>query len=318
MAKRDYYTVLGVDRDASADDIRKAYRRLARKYHPDINRDDADAEQKFKEVQEAYDVLSDKQKRQAYDQFGTGGFGQSAGGPGGGYHTTWSTGGPGGFHVDMGDLGDLDDLFEMFGGGGPRGRVHQRTSTRARPRPQRGGDIRQEVQLSFEEAALGANREIRLGGPDGPQTLSVKIPPGVEDGAKIRLRGKGRPGPSGGEPGDLFIIPRIRPHRFFRREGRNIILPLPLTLREAALGARITVPTLKGQADLTIPPGTSGGSRLRLRGQGVAARSEADQPGDQIVEVRIVLPDKLDTATRELIEQFDKLNPSEPRKDLGW
>ncbi|MCG3180136.1 MAG: Curved DNA-binding protein [Phycisphaerae bacterium] len=273
-------------------------------------------------------MLSDKQKRAAYDQFGFAGpRGTGTGGPGGpgGFRGNW--GGPGGVQFDFGDLGDL---FEMFGGGPSRGRG--RRSGAGWPGgfgPQPGAgpaaavpgqDIRQEVVLSFEEAAQGTSREIRLAGPDGAQTLTVKIPAGVEDGAKIRLRGKGQPSPTGGPSGDLYIIPRISPHPWFRREGRgglDVTLDVPVTVAEAALGAKVEVPTLRGKATVTIPPGTSGGARLRLRSQGIESARD-QRRGDLFVVIRIVLPREMDDAGRKLLEEFARLNPAEPRKDLGW
>lgn len=327
MAKRDYYNVLGVSRDATADQIRSSYRKLARKYHPDVNRDDPKAEDKFKEVQEAYDVLSDKQKRAAYDQFGFAGPGQAGGpgaagwqaGPGGSYRRTWATGGgmPG---VEGFEFGDLGDLFEMFGGAAAAGQRGARGGAgRGRARrggPTRGADIEHEEQISFEESAHGTRREVVLRSPAGEQKLSVKIPAGINDGARIRLAGKGQPGP-GGESGDLLITVRVQPHAYFKRQGLDVLVELPLTAGEAALGTKVRVPTLTGKVELTVPPGTSSGARLRLRGLGVK-NERAGEQGDQYVIARIVLPRTLDEESRRLIGEFDARNPMNPRKDLGW
>ncbi len=321
MAKRDYYNVLGVPRDASEQQIRSAYRKLARKYHPDVNRDDPKAEEKFKEVQEAYDVLSDKQKRQAYDRFGFGGQphqGPSWQGATGGYqgYSTrgWPFGGAGGQGIEF-DLGNIGDIFEMFGGAARPGGGRRRTRGPAAAMP--GQDIHHDVHISFEESVHGTTRDVLLQSPEGQQRLSVKIPPGIADGARIRLRGKGQPSPVGGESGDLYITVHVQPHAWFRREGLDILLDLPLTPAEAALGAKVEVPTLSGKATLTIPPGTSSGARLRLRGLGVKD-PKTGQQGDQYVVARIVMPRKLDEESQRLIREFDRRNPADPRKELGW
>ena len=332
MAKRDYYNVLGVTRSATPDQIRTAYRKLARKYHPDVNKDDPKAEDKFKEVQEAYDVLSDKQKRENYDLggfAGVSGAGQSGGPggwrpgpgpgqPGGNYRRTYTpTGGPGGFEGF--DVGDLGDLFEMFRGGhgpgaGGAGSAGSRGRGRAQPAA-RGQDLFHDVDISFQEAGLGTKRDIQLVTPTGQQELTVKIPAGIKDGGRIRLAGKGQPGPGGS--GDLYLAVHVQPHAYFRREGLDVLVDVPVTLGEAALGAKVEVPTLTGKITLTLPANTSGGGRLRVRGQGIR-REKPEEQGDLYVVVRIVLPKTLDDESKRLVREFEERNKFDPRADLGW
>jgi len=300
----DYYETLGVKRDASDEDIKKAYRKLARQYHPDRNPGDKQAEAKFKEIQAAYDVLSDKTKRSNYDRFGNAegaGFGGGRGEPGGGFH--WG-GGQGGFQqVDpamaqdifrqMFGGGDMGDLGEIFGG--RRGRNRSR---RAEP-PQ---EVESDVTVPFLTAVVGDTVTLNV---DGRQ-LDVKIPAGIEEGQVLRLAGQG---PGGG---NLRLRIHIQPHPYFRREGNNIILEVPLALPEAVLGTRVDVPTIDGsRLSVKIPPGASSGARLRLRGKGIKG-------GDQYIEVKVIVPAPKDDRSRELIEEFARLNPQNPRSGLGW
>jgi len=340
MANDDYYEILGVPRDASEEQIKRAYRRLAKQYHPDRNPGDPAAERKFKQVQQAYEVLSDKQKRAAYDRFGHAGVGAGVGadgaagrwstGPGGARVYTW-TSGPGGveggFDVDLEDLfgaigaGEGESLFDRFFG---RAAARASYSQRRRPRPQPGADLERPINLSFEQAVHGTNVEIDLLRPEPTgqarrETLTVRIPPGVQDGQRIRLKGKGQPGVDGGPPGDLYIVCHVREHPYFRREGRDIYLDVPVTVTEAALGATIELPTIDGPTRVRIPPGTSSGTKLRLKGRGVRdARS--GQRGDQYAVIRIVLPKKLSESQRKLLEQFAAASaePFDPRAGLGW
>ena len=324
MAKRDYYAVLGVSPTAGEQEIKRAYRRLAKRHHPDRNRDDPDAEARFKEVQEAYDCLSDKQKRAQYDAFGhaapgTGGF------AGRGPHVTYTSGGPGMSGDDLRDIfesfggGSIGDVFQQFVGGGGFGR-----RGRTARRPQRGTDIEHPVNLAFEQAVRGTTIEIDLTSTGDPQrgrrqTLTVKIPPGVRDGQRIRLQGKGQPGVDGGPPGDLFIVCRIRPHRYFRREQVDIILELPVSITEATLGANVEIPTLDGPTTLKIPPGTSSGQKLRLRQRGV--RSAAGKArGDMYVAIKIVAPGKLSAEQRKLLRELHEGGAAidNPRAGLDW
>jgi DnaJ-class molecular chaperone len=290
---RDYYEVLGVPRNASEADIKKAYRKLTRQYHPDRNPGDKAAEERFKEVQNAYDVLSDQAKRAQYDQFGFQAPG--AGGQGGPFR--WSNGEGFSGSVNL-DPETLETIFSQFGGlggmfGGRTGGGRQRR--RARPEP-----VEATATIPFRTAALGGTVALSIDGRE----LSVTIPAGVEEGKKLRLSGQGPEG------SDLLIQLHIEPHPLFRREGNHLILPVPITLSEAVLGARIDVPTLDGTyLTVTVPGGTSSGARLRLRGKGIHG-------GDQYIEIKIVVPKPIDARSRELIEEFARLNPQNPRADL--
>jgi curved DNA-binding protein len=309
---RDYYETLGVKRDATEEEIKKAYRKLARQYHPDRNPGDKQAETKFKEIQDAYDVLSDKTKRAQYDQFGFTGPGAGPGGPGGGPFTFhFGRGGPGGFNTEDLDPDQAAALFsQLFGnqGGGPGGPDlgdlfgrRGRAGTRTR-RPPPAQDVEAEVTIPFLTAAQGGPVELSVGG----HTLTVKIPAGVESGQTLRLAGQA---PGGG---NLLLKLRVEDHPYFRREGKNIVLEVPLSLAEAVLGAKVDVPTLDGtRLTVKVPPGTSSGSRLRLRGKGIKG-------GDQYIEIKVAVPAPKDARSRELIEEFAKLNPQNPRADLPW
>jgi DnaJ-class molecular chaperone len=306
---RDYYEVLGVKRDASEDEVKKAYRKLARQYHPDRNPGDKQAEANFKEVQSAYDVLSDKKKRAHYDRFGHAG-GAEGFEPGGARNETfrWGQGGPEGLNVEGMDPEEANDfLRRMFGGGadlgdlfggGARSGGRNRRGRRAQPAP----EFESEIDIPFTVAAAGGAVTLHLDGRE----LQVKVPAGVEEGRKLRLKGQG---PGGG---DLLLKLRIQPHPYFRREGNDLFLEVPLSLSEAVLGARVDVPTLDGtKLTVKVPPGTSSGSRLRLRGKGVAG-------GDQYIEIKVVVPAPKDERSRELIEEFGRLNPQDPRADTPW
>ena len=310
----DYYKTLGIQRDASQSDIQRAYRELARKYHPDMNPGDSQAKERFQRVQQAYDVLSDPEKREMYDRYGSS-F-QSAGGGRGPGPFAYGQGGPGGgfeevdFSQIFGGRGSegFADIFKQFTGG--RG-------SRGRARPQRGADLQHALEVPFRTAITGGEVGLALRRPGGKvETISVKIPAGMEDGKKIRLRGQGDPSTSGGKPGDILIQVHVAPHPFFKRRGNNLEVIVPVTLAEAALGARIDVPTPQGTITLTVPPGTSGGRRLRAKGLGVVpAKGEA---GDLYAEIRIVLPSALDDATKEQIRDFDRRYPLNPRAELRW
>ncbi len=295
---RDPYEVLGVARTASEDEIKKAYRKLARQFHPDRNPGDKQAETKFKEVQEAYDLLSDKTKRQQYDQFGFAGP-QTGGGPGG-FH--WQGGQ--GQQVDPEDIASILRQFGMGGMGGadaeeifgqrPRGR-----GRRPRPAPE---PVEHEITVPFLTAAQGGVVQLSV---DGHQ-IDVKIPAGFEDGKKLRLGGQGVAG------GDLILTIHVEPHPYFQREENNLILEVPITVAEAVLGGKVDVPTLDGTwVTVKVPPGTSTGNRLRLRGKGVAG-------GDQYLTFKIMAVPPANERSRELIEEFARLNPQNPRAGLGW
>ena len=331
MAKRDYYDVLGVSKTASADEIKRAHRKLALKYHPDRNKNNKDAEEKFKEIQEAYDVLSDSTKKANYDQFGHAGVGAGGPPPNGadpfeayrraqgsrGGRTTWRPS-PG---VSVEDFdaghygGDFGDLFEqLFGAqaGAAGGRAG--TRGRVRPAPQRGQDVEHGVTLTFDQAARGTTLPLQITrGPGETETIEVKIPPGVKDGSRIRIKGRGEQ--TGGEPGDLFIITHVLPHPYFRREGLDIYLDVPLSLYEALLGTKVQVPTLDGPVTLTIPPGTSSGAKLRIKGRGVERGADR---GDEYVVIKIVVPKNLSEDDKKLIETLQSRHPVSARADIAW
>ena len=315
MAKRDYYDILGVSRQATAAQIKSAYRKLARKYHPDVNKS-AGATDKFKEATEAYDVLSDPKKRKVYDQFGHAGLsGQAHAGPGA-YGP-----GPGGFGVNIEDIFgagssgfvgmSLDDILNAL-----HGRAGQ-----ARAAKTCGRDMEYEITLDFLQAINGAATTIRVqrggdrAGLGRMETLEVKIPPGVRDGQRIRLRGKGQIAPGGN--GDLYIVTRIRQHPYFRREGNDIYIDLPISITEAALGAKVDVPTIDGMTTVKIPAGTGGSRRLRLRGKG-AAKPGGGGRGDQYVVIKIVPPQKLSDRQTELLRELQSIDQTDLRRSAPW
>ncbi|MGV9194012.1 DnaJ C-terminal domain-containing protein [Microbacterium sp. MC2] len=311
---KDFYKILGVSKDVTDADLKKAYRKLARKYHPDSTQGDPAAEAKFKEISEAYAVLSDKKEREEYDQIRAMGSGArfQAPGSGGGFEDVFSRFGRGGAQQ-----ADFDDLFAMFGqqGGGRfgSGRFGQPSGGfRGFGGPQRGADVSARTTLDFLTAVRGET--ISLAGEDG-KPFKVKIPAGVADGQKIRLRGRGRPSPDGGEPGDIVVTVTVRPHPVFTRDGLNLRLTVPVTFTEAALGATIEVPTLGGDpVKLRVAPGTPSGRVLRVKGRGVQT---AKGTGDLLAEVQVVVPTHLDDRAREALERFRELEPKEnPRAEL--
>ena len=294
---RDPYEVLGVSKTASDADIKKAHRTLARQYHPDRNPGDKQAEAKFKEIQDAYDLLSDKKKREQYDQFGFNGPmpGGSGGGDGG---FRWSGEGfPGGAGVNL----DPEMLSQLFGNmGGMGGAAGGRRGRQRRPAPE---PMEHEISIPFLTAAQGGPLALNI----NDKQVDVKIPVGIEDGKTLRVQGQA---PGGG---DLYLKIRIEPHPYFRREGNDIHIEVPLAMTEAALGAKVDVPTLDGtRATVKIPPGTSSGPRrLRLRGKGIKG-------GDQYIDIKVVVPAPADDKSRELIEEFAKLNPQSVRTGEPW
>ena len=364
MAKRDYYEVLGVPRDASESDLKSAFRNMARKYHPDVS-DAPDAEEKFKEANEAYGVLSDADKRAAYDRFGH----QGVRGP---------SGGPGFETVDFSDFADI--FGDMFGFGG-------RSRTASRTAPRRGADLQYQVTISFKEAVFGADKEIEVTkdercdtcGGDGAkpgtspktcpecqgrgevrqtrQTLlgsmvqvttcpvcqgrgkiiesrcptcsgrgkvrktrrkKVSIPAGVDDGTRIRLTGEGQPGENNGPPGDMYLLVRVQPHKYFRRRDNDILLDLKVNVAQATLGAEVLVPTVDGEVKLKIPSGTQPGKIIRMRGKGVP-HLRSKSRGDQLVIVNITIPKKLDVEERELFEKLaDKMDGKVLPQERGF
>jgi len=318
MGKRDYYEVLGVGRSATTSQIKSAYRKLARRYHPDVNKS-SDAQAKFTEATEAYEVLSDAEKRKRYDQFGHAGLAGGFGGPGGPQAYSYQTG-PGQAGFDFADLFgqsgfagmSLDEILGALGGG--------RAARRTRRRPERtqGPDLEYPVTLDFLQAARGVKTTIRIrreGGPNAgkPETIEVKIPAGVRDGQKIRLRGKGQAGAGGA--GDLFIVIHIQPHPYFQRQARDVLVDVPVSVTEASLGAKVDVPTIDGMTTVTVPPGSSSGRKLRLRGKGM---TNGNARGDQYVRIRIVVPAELSQRGRELLEELQRTDPADPRATAPW
>ncbi|MFA5073539.1 MAG: molecular chaperone DnaJ [Nitrospirota bacterium] len=369
-AKRDFYDILGVKKDATESDIKKAFRKLARKYHPDINPGDKTAEQKFKELNEAYEVLSDSKKKRQYDQFGHMAFEQGFN-PNAGFNQ-----GQGfeGFTQGGGSFsgGGFEDIFGSIFGERP-------TRTRG---PQRGEDITYAVEVDFEDALFGRTMQVdvrrdvpcTICGGTGSQAgsssvscptckgkgtvaqgrgfmhfsqtcptchgtgtmnpnpcrtcngkgiisksdkINVKIPPGVDNGSRIRVAGMGEPGTHGGLPGDIFIVTKVRPHSYFERKGDNLYSEARVTVTEAALGAKIEIPTIDGMVSLTVPPGTQTGQQLKLKGKGVPHLGGSGK-GDQYVTVRVVTPTELSQREAELLRELDRLHPSNPRKDITF
>ena len=387
MAKKDYYQILGVKKDAKADEIKKSYRRLARKYHPDVNPNDKSSEDKFKEVQEAYDVLSDEKKRKVFDRFGYyadnldadspfSSGAASSGAAGGGYDFSGFdfSGSPG----TSGSGSSFRDIFsDLFGGGGAGARVEPEPP---KPMPKKGRDIEIPLALSFEEAftglttnitvnrseqcsrcqgagdtggpvvtcptCKGAGQVMRTGGrlqfsqtcPDcegtgrrrqpcslcngkgvTPKTeqVKIKIPAGVDTGSRVRIAKKGHGGRLGAEPGDLFILTNVGKHKFLERKGDNVYITVPITVPEAALGTKIEVPTVEGKAQLKIPSGTESGQKFRLRERGFPSLRNPTLRGDQFIEVKVAMPRVISEETKELLRQFEKLNPENPRRVMG-
>ena len=322
MARKNLYEVLGVPSDVDADALKKAYRKLARQLHPDVNPGDEAAEARFKEVSEAYAVLSDEAKRRDYDEFGDvsleGGFdAEAARRAQGAFHSQFGGGGFGGGEFRGGGFGEGAESFQF--GGDLEDLIARMMGQQRAAGPRRGADLEAELHLSLREAALGCERRLSLARSGGPasatESITVKVPRGMIDGARIRIPGKGSEGRGGGPAGDLYATLRVAKDPMFRREGRDLHLDVPVTFAEATLGAQLEVPTLEGTATLTLPAGTDGGQRLRLRGKGIpgAGRSAA---GDLYVTVRIRVPKDLDDAGRERVEATGELGPQDPRKDL--
>jgi len=314
---RDYYDILGVSRSATVEEIRKAYRRLARKHHPDVNKS-PDAAERFKEATEAYDVLCDPEKRKVYDQFGHAGVG--VGQPGfdpGSFRTHF-----GGFGAPQGHAGprgagfgpDLGSIFEeMFG---PRA-ASPFATPHAPPRPPKGRDLEHRLTVTFITAATGGTERLRFSNPSGAgtQTVDVRIPPGIEPGTRLRVKGKGQPAPSAGPPGDLIITVDVGAHPIFRRDGLDLLVDVPITLAEAGLGVTVPVPLLAGSADLKIPPGASSGQKLRIKGKGI--RDASGRHGDFYAVVKITAPSHLSDSARQLLRDLAP-ELKNPRKSGPW
>ncbi len=297
----DYYKTLGVERSASTDEITKAYRKLARKHHPDLNPDDKDAKKRFQEIQSAYDCLNDPDKRQKYDQFGAGYEQYSGGSP--------FQGAGGGQAFDFGDIFgggagngpvDFSSIFGNFGGGRSR-------------RPPKGADIAAELEVPLKTLIQGGETQFQLNANGKTESISVKIPAGIEPGKKIRLRGRGQEAP-GGKPGDLLITVRAEPNPHYKLNGRNIELRLPISIPEAIQGRKVDVQTPSGTISLTIPPMSSSGKKLRLKGQGF--KGSDGRAGDMLVELMIKLPDNIPTDLLESLSELEKANGAPIREGI--
>ncbi len=321
---KDYYKTLGISKSSSKDEIKKAYRDLARKYHPDLNPDNKNAEEKFKEIQEAYEVLYDDQKRQQYDAFGSTGFNsQPRGGPGFSSSYTYS-----------GDIPSFDEIFkDIFSyAGGQGGPFRQQTRGRSDKfndlfgnfgrgtgfSEQKPKNTQHEITVDFNTAIKGGTKDLTINsrdtrGKQKSEKLSVKIPPGVNTGSKIRIQGKGEQ--IGNKRGDLILKVKVQTHKIFRREKNNIVIDLPVTFYEAALGTKVDVPTIDGNARMVIPPGVQNGSKLRLKNKGVK-NIKTGKNGDQYVIIKIVMPDKIDKNVLDKLEEIKNSNPYNPRKDF--
>ena len=304
---KNLYDVLGVSQNASDAEVKSAYRKLARKYHPDLNKDDKNAAEKFKEVSSAYEILGDKEKRKKYDNkeidaegkptgfgagFGQGGFDGNPFGNGT-YRTYQSRGGN-----PFGDAGGFDfssifgdDIMSQFTGGG------RRRGGFGFGGPQKGQDVAYTMNVSFLEAALGAEKSIQLNG----KKIQVKIPAGTENGQTLRLKGLGYASAQGGESGDALITVRVGTHPYFKTEGQNVLLELPISIKEAVLGAKITVPTLNGKVKVSVPPYSSSGEKLRLKGKGIA---KGKTTGDEIITLKVMTPQKPDKQLEEALHNF--------------
>ena len=308
---KDYYKTLGVPKNATTEDVKKAYRKLARKYHPDVNKS-AGAEKSFKEINEANEVLSDPEKRTRYDtigpeweQFARGRGARPSGS--GGFQYVY-TGQPG--ENPFGDASGFSDFFRTLfgqagnGGFGDADDLFTRARPRGRTRARQGEDVEGEVEITLPEAFRGTEQVIQIsrenGGP--PRRLTVKIPPGVRDGQRIRLAGQGSPGENGGPPGDAYLRVRVKPHPFFTRDGDDLRVDLPVAMHEAILGGEVTVPTLKGRVSLRIPPETQNGRTIRLAGQGMPRATGGY--GDLYITVKVVLPTKLSDKERALAREL--------------
>ncbi len=327
----DYYSILGVNRNASEEEIQKAYRKLARQNHPDLAEDKDAAKEKFQQIQHAYDVLSDPKKRQLYDRWGP--EFERAGAAGANPFQGGSM--PHGMEVDLeqlfgrgagrGGAGGFEEILkQVFGGAGGfrSGPGGQRSPFGGPPPPPpppaKGQDVEQEITIPFATSILGGKHQITLKRPSGKvENITVSIPAGISSGKKIRLRGQGQTLPQGGPPGDLFVKINVAPHPVYRRQGNDLHVTVPVTIAEAALGAKIDLATPQGHVSLTVPPGSSGGKRLRMKGLGV--KPTGGSAGDLIAELRVVVPQNMSERQRDLIQQLAATSGEDnPRANLNW
>lgn len=298
---QDYYKLLGVDRNAKAEEISKSFKKLARKYHPDLNPGNKEAEEKFKQINEAYEVLKDPEKRKLYDQFGSDWkHGQQFSGQNQGFEN---------MHFDFGGQGmggsDFSDFFESLFGQGRGGGFGGDSFGGFSQRPRRGSDVEAELPLTLEEVLRGGKRKITLQMSSGPKTLEINVPSGIKDGSKLRLTGQGNPSSSGGQPGDLYLRVAYKHHAHFKVDGDNLEREVFVTPWEAVLGAKISVPTLEGAVELKIPAGTNSGRKFRLRGKGMGASGAR---GDLLIKIMIKVPKDLSDEERKLWEKLAEIS----------
>ena len=314
---KDYYKIMGVARDASADDIKRAYRKLARKYHPDVSKE-KDAEQRFKDLNEAHDVLKDQKKRALYDQYGEAWKAVAEGHAPPGAERATDDFRAQGFDFDPNEMGDLGSIFEQFFGGRVRGAGRARGGVRYEDAwPDVGSDREATIELSIEEAFKGGERSLSLVDPQSGEqrTYNVRIPPAVRPGQRIRLAGQGARGGNAG-PGDLYLRIQLRPSERFRFEGEDVLTPLPITPWEATLGATVTLPTLDGRVRIKVPAGSSSGRRIRLKAKGYPT-AEGERT-DLYAEIRVEVPPSVTPQEKELLERWAALSKFNPRpEDAG-
>lgn len=316
MEYRDYYQILGVDKNATEKEIKSAYRKLARKYHPDVNQNDAQAETRFKEINEAYEVLGDPDKRKKYDQLGANWhrFRQAGGRPEDFNWEQWMGGGPGGQRVHV-RYSTPEDLGDLFGGGSPfsdfftsifggMGGAPGSSGFQYQPRAQSGQDIEQDVEISLHEAYHGTTRLLSKNG----RRLEVKIPKGAKTGTRVRVRGEGESGYGGAQSGDLYLKVKVAHDPRFERKGDNLYVTVPVDLYTAVLGGEVRVPTMSGEVKLKIPGGSQNGQSFRLRGKGMPKLKNTNEHGDLYAKIEVRLPTKLTDKQRELFEQLRKLD----------
>lgn len=321
---KDYYKILDVNKNTSQDEIKKAFRRLARKYHPDANPNDSKAEEKFKEIGEAYEVLKDPQKRSRYDQLGANWKQYShagAGWPGGGGRTyTYNFGGRGFNFEDLG--GGFSDFFETFFGRGSDDRFSgfdpgfsTQFDRGTRTNMQKGQDMQSELSITLREAYSGTQRSLKLQREGKTRTVNVKIPKGIKDGGKIRVAGEGAKSPAGGPAGDLYLVINIAPHNFFTRKGDDLYCEVPVTIKEAFYGAKIDIPTFSGKIMVKVPPKTQGGKTLRLKGKGIP-KLRSSEFGDLYAKIKLILPEKLNSEQKRHFEEFARGFDENPRENI--
>jgi len=310
MSTDDYYQILGVSKTASREEIQTAYRKLARKHHPDFNQNDPKAKEKFQKVQEAFDVLGNQEKRQVYDRFGVPPDQMGSGGGQGPFQWSFGGGAPG--RKANFQFNNLDDIMQMFGGGGGFGSVPPEEMFNAGRRPTRGRDIEQTLTIPFTLSITGGKADVRVGN----QTVSITIPAGMVDGKKIRLPGLGETAPHGGGSGNLLLTVHVAEHPCFSRRGSNLYVDVPISLKEAVFGTKIDIPSPKGNVSLTVPPGTSSGVKLRIKQCGIALSSGGS--GDLLATLQIVLPKNWSEADKALLEKLQTESAEPIRDKLRW